>query len=227
MLISGFGTFTMDGGVIMGNTARSSGGGLHIESMGSFRKTGGVIYGSNAPAGLRNKAVDGHLVMRTTPITYGNAVCAALTDYVIYFRDNTVNDNLNYTGASQGNGIFGVGEKWDNSDKAFRRMVFYLIISALAVGIVFFFVIKAVSKKRLEAALDVAKSAPEIDLECFNLTDREKEVCKLLLTELEYNDIAAVIGIKKRTVIFHAGNLFRKFRIPSRTGLYDRLSGNN
>jgi DNA-binding CsgD family transcriptional regulator len=225
VFIAGFGIFTMEGGVIMNNTARSCGGGFHTESRGTFRKTGGTIYGSNAPAGLRNIALEGNPVVVTTPRTKGHAVCVALADYSFYFRNDTLNknDNISYTGAFQGNGIFGEGDKWDNSRSAFRRLALIVIILVLAVGIVIFFIIKKFLKKRLEAVLSVARAAPETDFSGFNLTDREKEVCTLLLTDLDFKEIAAAIGVTNRTVSFHAQNLYRKLGIQSRTELYVKL----
>ncbi|GHV23832.1 hypothetical protein FACS189494_12080 [Spirochaetia bacterium] len=59
------GTFTMSGGSISENTAKTSGGGVCMWSGALFIKSGkgGVIYGSNAPDGQGNTASrDGHAV---------------------------------------------------------------------------------------------------------------------------------------------------------------------
>ena len=69
----------------------------------------------------------------------------------------------------------------------------------------------------------VADTAPLVDLSGFNLTEREKEVCKLLLTDLSYKEIGSAVGIKKPTVNFHANNLYRKLGIQSRTELFVKL----
>jgi predicted outer membrane repeat protein len=41
------GTFTMEDGVISGNTASGDGGGVYVGSYGSFQIVNGIIYGSN------------------------------------------------------------------------------------------------------------------------------------------------------------------------------------
>jgi hypothetical protein len=50
------GTFTMEGGIISGNTAAQSGGGVYVYSGGTFTKTGGTVYGSHEPAPQANRA---------------------------------------------------------------------------------------------------------------------------------------------------------------------------
>jgi hypothetical protein len=44
------GMFTMSGGVISGNSAAASGGGVGVSASGRFAKTGGVIYGYDGAA---------------------------------------------------------------------------------------------------------------------------------------------------------------------------------
>jgi hypothetical protein len=101
VFISGHGIFTMEGGIIRNNTARSSGGGFHTGSRGSFYKTGGIIYGKNAPLGLRNTSLEGNDVIITFPKTYGHAVCVAATNLSFLFRNDTVgeDDHLSFTGS--------------------------------------------------------------------------------------------------------------------------------
>jgi len=54
------GTFIMNGGTISGNTAASQGGGVYVNSDGTFRISNGTVYGSNGSnASLRNTAGQG------------------------------------------------------------------------------------------------------------------------------------------------------------------------
>ena len=227
VFIAGHGLFTMEGGAIMNNTARGSGGGFHVGGRGAFKKTGGVVYGKNAPAGLRNTALEGNAIIVTTPRTRGHAICVAADNPVFWFRNDTVmeNDILTFTGTPHGTDTkFGIGENWDNSDKAFRRWLFTVVIPPVLVfGILVFLILRMVWKKQLEASLRVAGSAPEIDLDGYNLTEREKEICKLLLTKLNFKEIAAVLNLSKAGVKFHSQNLYRKLGIQSRTELFVKL----
>jgi DNA-binding CsgD family transcriptional regulator len=210
----------------MDNTAFHSGGGLHTGSRGTFKKTGGIIYGRNAPVGLRNMALEGNILNLTFPRTYGYAVCLAAVEPKFFFRNDTVNenDNLSYIGSARGNGVFGYKEKWDTSQKANRRTWFFIILSDIAfgVGAIIIFT-KIVVKKRLEKILQIAAAAPEVDLEGYKLTEREQEVCKLLLTKLGNKQIADILGIAIPTVSFHANNLYRKLGIENRPELFVKL----
>ena len=229
VLNMGFGIFTMEGGVIAGNTIHFQGAGFAIGSRSSFKKTGGIIYGKNAPAGLRNVSLKGNIAGAVWPKIHGHALSVTNTKPVFIFRDDTVweNDHLSYAGVARGDGVFGEGEKWDNSDSAFRRWLFTVILITLVFGVGFYFVFtKIYLKKRLAHIMRVADTAPLVDLSGFNLTEREKEVCKLLLTDLSYKEIGSAVGIKKPTVNFHANNLYRKLGIQSRTELYVKLTSN-
>lgn len=48
------------------------------------------------------------------------------------------------------------------------------------------------------------------------LTQREKEIAKLLLEGLSYNDIAQQLNITVRTVKAHAQNIFKKMNVKNR-----------
>lgn len=56
------------------------------------------------------------------------------------------------------------------------------------------------------------KSYKELD----NLTNREKEIAKLILEGLEYKDIAKQLNISLRTVKAHTQNIFKKFNVKNR-----------
>jgi hypothetical protein len=145
--IVAYGIFLMEGGVIMNNTANVTGGGVAVGGRGTFKKTGGIIYGKNAPAGFRNIAVEGVGSFKT----FGHAVRSAPRGDVFYFRNDTVkeNDNISYTGISTGDGVFGDGDKWDNSENAKRRKQLFIILSALALAIpVFMIVMRSVQKNK-------------------------------------------------------------------------------
>jgi DNA-binding CsgD family transcriptional regulator len=230
VLITGFGLFTMEGGVIANNTAQTSGGGIQIGGRGSFRKTGGIVYGKKAPLGLRNIAIRGNDTIVTIPITKGHAVCAATGGGPYYwFRNDTVTENeyLGFTGAPSGtNATVSERDNWDSSDKAFRRWLIAVILIALALGVcVYLIITKIFLKKRRAKIMHVADGAPDIDLSSFNLTDREYEICKLLLTDLTFKGIAATLGVANPTVSFHANNLYRKLGIGNRKELFVKLGG--
>jgi len=219
--IVAYGIFIMENGVIMDNTARVTGGGVAVGGRGTFKKTGGIIYGKNAPEGFRNIAIEGVGTFKT----YGHAVRAAPGGDVFYYRNDTVteNDNLSYIGAARGGGVFGENEKWDNSNRASRRIIFIIIVITLAIAIpVFLFVMKSVQKKQIEKLL-LQNPAPEVNLEGKGLSPREKDVCKLLLTDLTIKQIAFTLKISYSTVNFHIKNLYQKLGFHSREELMTKL----
>jgi DNA-binding CsgD family transcriptional regulator len=218
VFMAGFGIFTMEGGVIMNNTARITSGALHLGSRASFKKTGGIIYGSNAPAGYRNTALEGD----SSPKVYGHAVWVSIINPACQFRNDTVGENekLSYAGVSQGNGTFGTGDKWDNPNKALLRMLAAIILPVLAVGICVFVILrKRAYKKLMRIAQEAKDSAPEMIFENMGLTDREKEIGILLLSELKMKQIASVMKIAYATADFHARNLYKKLEVEGRTAL--------
>jgi DNA-binding CsgD family transcriptional regulator len=222
--ISGFGLFTMEGGVITGNTARITGGGFHTGGRGSFTKTGGTIYGSNAPAALRNTVIEG----AGSPKTYGHAVCVVIVKPAFHFRNDTVgeNDNLSYTGMPtyEGYHIFGEGDKWDDPDKLFRRMLIAVILPVLPLAVGIFLLLRKRALKRLmKIAKEAADTAPETIFENVQLTAREKEVGALLLTELSMKNIASVMQLTYATADYHSRKLYRKLGLQGRTELIIRM----
>ena len=50
------------------------------------------------------------------------------------------------------------------------------------------------------------------------LTEREREVLRLLVEGLSDKEIGAVMGISGQTATKHVSNLLRKLDVPSRTG---------
>jgi DNA-binding CsgD family transcriptional regulator len=222
VLIYNVGIFTMEGGAIMNNTGRVTGGGFYSNAMGSIKKTGGVIYGSNAPAGYRNTALNG----TGTPKTYGHAVgVGVLFQLLTGYRDDTVgeNDNLTFTGNVQGDVIFGKGEKWDNPNKASLRMLTVIILPVLALAAGVFLIIRKRTLKLAKIIQKAADTAPYIDLEGRGLTNREKEICELLLTDCTLKEISGVLGIGYSGATFHAQNLYAKLGIKGRTELLVRI----
>jgi DNA-binding CsgD family transcriptional regulator len=220
--MTGFGIFTMEGGVIMNNTVRNTGGGFGIGSRGSFKKTGGIIYGSNAPDGFRNTALTGY----NTPKNYGHAVWVSIINPSSQFRDDTVgeNDNLSYSGVPRGNGIFGKGEKWDNPDKALRRMLVAVILSFLALAVCGFLILRRRYLKRLAGIVQAAAdTTPYIDLENMDLSDREKDLCELLVSNKPLKEIADILGKGYSGVHKSTQNLYKKLGIEGRTELLVRV----
>jgi DNA-binding CsgD family transcriptional regulator len=220
--VAGFGIFTMEGGTIMNNTVRDHGGGLGIGSRGSFKKTGGIIYGSNAPAAYRNTALYG----RGTPKNYGHAVSVSIENPLSQFRNDTVgeNENLSYAGVPRGNGIFGEGDKWDDSDKAFRRMLLAIILPVLALAVAGSLIYRKITyKKLMKIAQEATATTPETLFENVQLTDREKEIGTLLLTELSMKQIATVVNLAYATVDYHSRKLYRKLEVQGRMELLIRV----
>jgi len=221
---AGYSTFIMEGGEIKNNTAYFTGGGICIGSRASFYKTGGIVYGSNAPKNYRNTALEGS----ASPKTYGHAVIVHIFNPLYRYRNKTVkeNDNLSYTGAVRGNGTFNDGDKWDEPDKAARRGLLIFILSALVTGIPVFFVIRKIKKTQSSKKLNIVKTDSNPELEKYKLSAREKEICKLLLTDLTLKEIGFNLGITYSGVSFHSQNIYRKLNIQSRTELFVKLGKN-
>ena len=214
--VAGFGLFTMEGGVIMGNTAYRSGGGLCVGSRGSFNKTGGLIYGKNAPIGYRNDVVLG----LGSPLSYGYAVIIHLiVNPAFQFRDDTVreNDRLSYIGSPKENGVFGQGEKWRTPDDLnYRRYLLFIALLPLTLGAVLFALI-ARKKAAQNPPAVFAQELPEL-----GLSPREKQVFSQLLSGAAPKEIAYNLKIRYPTVNFHINNLYRKLDIQSRAELFAR-----
>jgi DNA-binding CsgD family transcriptional regulator len=203
--VVGFGLFTMEGGVITGNTANRSGGGLCVGSRGSFNKTGGTIE--------RNTALNGV----GPPKTHGHAVIVHLIDNPFYqFRDDTVreSDRLSYTGSPKDNGVFGQGEKWSKPGDLNRRRYLLFIALPLALGAVVLALIARKKAAQNPPAL-FAQELPEL-----GLSPREKQVFSQLLSGAAPKEIAYNLKIRYPTVNFHINNLYRKLGIQSRAELF-------
>jgi DNA-binding CsgD family transcriptional regulator len=217
--VAGFGLFTMEGGVIMDNTAYRSGGGLCVGSRASFSKTGGVIYGKNAPAGYRNDVVSGI----GSPLSYGHAVIVHLPEEPGYqFRDDTVgeSDRLSYTGSPRDNGVFGQGEKWTRPNDNNRRYLLIAISFATTAGVVLIFLIVKIRRDRKRYAFPAGEIPQGAVIEPgVELSPRERQVFDLLLTELPIKQIAGELKITYSGVVFHIRNIFAKLGIQSRTEL--------
>jgi DNA-binding CsgD family transcriptional regulator len=224
VFIAGFGIFTMEGGIIAGNTAWLTGGGFHTGSRGSFRKTGGVIYGIDAPEELQNKVVNG--IGRRK--IYGYAVCVPPppnADQIFRGQDTTVyeNHNLTFTGSATGEGVsFGANEVWspavyvpENSSPGFGVIFAVALVSVcllLALVFIFFFL------RRNKAA-----GSEKPDIEALGLSPREKEIFTLLLTDMAAKQIACTLKISYSSVNFHSNNLYRKLGIQSRVELFSKF----
>lgn len=68
---------------------------------------------------------------------------------------------------------------------------------------------------------------PRDPLECkldqLNLTEKEREVARLILRHRSYRDIAQLCHIAPRTVQFHATNVFRKAQVSRRRDFEHRM----
>jgi DNA-binding CsgD family transcriptional regulator len=224
VLVHQFGIFAMEGGAIMNNTARQSGGGLYVFSNGAFKKTGGVIYGSNAPAGYRNTALVG---LGTVP-GYGHAVAVAYNLQLLSrYRDDTVKekDNLTLPREIHGNVVVG---KWDTPDKALLRVLFGIVLPVLVLVVGVFVVLRIRYLKRLdklvqEAADRAAVVTADIDLDNMGLSDREREVCELLLSDCELKVIASILKLTYSGAYKQTQRLYAKLGIENRVELLVRI----
>ncbi|WP_411828201.1 response regulator [Luteolibacter sp. AS25] len=54
--------------------------------------------------------------------------------------------------------------------------------------------------------------------ESFDLSDREVEVLELLSTGISIKEIAASLGVSRRTAAFHLENIYRKLEVQSQSG---------
>ena len=222
VLISGFGIFTMEDGVIADNYAHFAGGGVFADSSGTFRKTGGTIYGSNAPVGKRNFAKLGNDIPRSLPVTYGHAVCIISGDYSFIFRDNTVKENetLTFTGTQTGSGIYNTAEKWQTSIKAFRSLLLIIILFSLAIFVsIFLIILKITLKKRINNPVE-ENTAQETDIVGYNLSVREKEVFEMLLTDSPIKNIAKTLDLTLSGIRFHSNNIYAKLGVKNRIELF-------
>ena len=224
VLLAGFGLFTMEGGVIQNNSVlRGSGGGVHLGSRASFRKTGGIIFGRNEPEGIRNTAGGSG----STPNIFGHAVNISLPGNPdAQYRNDTVgeNDNLSYTGHATQMGVFGEGEKWDNPDKDFRRVLLIIIAAVLVLSVpVIIIVRKKIMKKRIKNASQINISIEGMSLqeiiEKADLTDHEKKVFNLLLTDHSLKMIADDLELSYEGVRFHCKKLYHKLNVKNRKEL--------
>jgi DNA-binding CsgD family transcriptional regulator len=234
VFIAGFGLFTMEGGVIAGNTAYRTGGGFHTGSRGSFRKTGGIIYGYDAPVELQNKVIRG--VGRPPVYVYGYAVCVPPAPPAALYRgrDATATEtvNLTFTGAQVGEIVFfGANEAWEtfnpSGGPSFPLMIVLaavsvLLASALVLVLLLLRKRKAAGEPAEAAPAPVETEKPEPE-EHPDLSPREKEIFALLLTESSLKEIAHILNVTYSAVNFHTKNIYRKLGIQSRVELFTKF----
>jgi DNA-binding CsgD family transcriptional regulator len=217
-----YGIFTMEGGVIMNNTAHQ-GGGYYTSGLGSFRKTGGIIYGANAPAVMRNTATVGLGVRKC----YGHSVAMGFVVHLLWrFRADTVgeSDSLSYIGNAMARGTFGRGEKWDTPDKVFWRLLAGITIPFIAVVVFAIIVLRRSYLKKLNKIIQEAvDTTPEIDLTNMGLSDGEKDICELLLSNRPLKEIAPILKLSYQGANHRAQKLYKKLGIENRTELLVRV----
>jgi len=59
--------------------------------------------------------------------------------------------------------------------------------------------------------------------EVSGLTEKEKEVCRLLVKGLANKEIASVLGVTEKTIKFHVTSIFQKFGVGSRAELVSTI----
>ncbi|MDR0322480.1 MAG: helix-turn-helix transcriptional regulator, partial [Treponema sp.] len=121
-------------------------------------------------------------------------------------------------------GIFGKGDKWDNHDKAFLRLVFFIILPVLTLAVcTILFLRKRYLMKLAKIIQEAADTTPYIDLENMGLSDREKVICELLLSNRTLKEIGQILNLTYSGANFHAQNLYAKLGIEGRTELLVRI----
>jgi DNA-binding CsgD family transcriptional regulator len=239
--IMGHGLFTMEGGVISGNTAYIAGGGLSVGRRASFKKTGGIIYGEDASAELRNMALNG---TDSAPKIYGHVIMAtAGDDGATRFRNGTSgeNDNLSFTGNYANQPVFfGKDDLWtwvytaptpsgEPTGYSLTFVIAAVVISVLSTSAAFLAVLFILHRRRKKERLAEVKAeiaaAADSDRQAHieipdSLSPREGEVFILLLTEAAPKDIAYNLDISIYAVNKHISNIYRKLNVQSRTELF-------
>jgi hypothetical protein len=89
VVINGLGSFTMEGGVISGNTSFQAGGVSVFSDATSFSKTGGVIYGDGDNDPDNGNADDNTATLGNE---YGHAVYYDDGSSNYYYRDLTLDE---------------------------------------------------------------------------------------------------------------------------------------
>ena len=209
-----FGIFTMEGGSIINNTARRAGGGVFISGDSSFSKTGGVIYG--------NTAIEGY----STPKMYGHSIFVGFTDgFVRLYRNDALHENeiLTYTGSPSGDGVFGKGEKWHTPQTIFRRNLF-ITVTVLLLVMSFGSIVFIYKKRSSLAEKPRTKTQALIEAEAL-LTEREKDVLRLLMSDKTARQISEDLGCSVSNVNNHSEKIYRKLNVNSYTELLVKLRG--
>ena len=80
-----------------------------------------------------------------------------------------------------------------------------------------------VEKRTIELERITAERRFEENSRQFNLTNREKEIAKLICEGYTYKQIGEELYIAERTVAKHVQNIFEKVRVSSKMELYHRL----
>jgi DNA-binding CsgD family transcriptional regulator len=232
--IAGFALFTMEGGVISGNTAYQTGGGFHTGSRGSFKKTGGIIYGLDTSEELNNRVING---LGKPPI-YGFALMipAVVPNPIWRGRDTTVEEQerLTYTGAQVGQDVsFGENEHWipmpyypEELPSLNSKYIFIAVASGAVFAAAIVIIILLVFFKRRAALTELppgfkARTLEPQDIPA-DISPREKEIFTLLLTEVSRKQIADILKVSVHTIDFHSANLYRKLGIQSRAELFTK-----
>lgn len=106
----------------------------------------------------------------------------------------------------------------------------FIFLIALAVVVVataaFIFFWRRVRARRYDAPLDVPSSAPLVivgDSDWQSLTEREKQVARLVVLGETNKQVAQDLGITAQTVGAHLKHIYQKMHLRSRTQLAARL----
>jgi len=232
VLIGYLGIFTMEGGLIMNNTAYRSGGGVQIDNAGSFKKTGGIIYGINADDGCRNMVIKGH----ADPQYFGHAVAVFSYNFYSRFRDDTIgeHEHLSYAGQASGIGVFGERERWSSNERGSNALGanarLPLVIGVLSLAVLVFLILFMVIS-RTGTKFQMAGQGQEAILEASNikpgvkLSPREREVFNLFISGLSAKEAALRMGLTISSINLYSTNLYRKLGINSRTELLVKFKG--
>jgi DNA-binding CsgD family transcriptional regulator len=158
-----------------------------------------------------------------TPPGYGHAVAVAyLLQTILWYRDDTVKENNNLTFQHRTNGNILIG-KWNTPEKALLRLLLAIILPFLALVVYVFLIFRKRTLKLAKVIQEAADTVPEIDLENMGLSDSEKDICELLLTNSNLKEIAAILGLTYAGGHKKARKLYAKLGIQNRTELLVRV----
>ncbi|MBP9070055.1 MAG: response regulator transcription factor [Bacteroidia bacterium] len=85
----------------------------------------------------------------------------------------------------------------------------------------------SIARKALAMLMNSKTSEKDKHNESYNLSDREKEVLKLLVEGLEYKEIAQLTSTSPNTIRNHITNIYKKLHVTSKAQAIRKVINNN